>query len=138
MHAAQTLLASGKRSWPSWLVVASLAAVLLSGCSGSAPSAVDDGQARDTLKTALDGWKKGDSPSALKEASPSIIVQDLDWINGDKLVDYQLDGDSKTREANLYIPVKLTIKRGQGKEVKKSVSYIVSTNPTHTVFRAFN
>jgi len=107
----------------------------MSGCSGSRYDAVDPGRARDALKVALDGWKKGDTPAALKEGSPPIVVQDLDWIGGAKLVDYQVDGDGKAREANLYVPVKLTLRSRQGKEIKKSVSYVVATSPRLMVFR---
>src|SRR5436190_1117633 len=59
----------------------------LSGCSGGGGRAapVDPPRAREALVTALDSWKKGEKPEALKEASPSIVVQDFDWmaIEGD-------------------------------------------------------
>jgi hypothetical protein len=115
-----------------------LAAVaMMLGCSTSQRAApVDAERARDTLKIVLEGWKKGDLPSALKDAAPSITVQDMDWLAGARLVDYQLAGDGKKVEANLYVPVKLTLRTPQGKEVKKSVSYVVGTSPILTVFRA--
>lgn len=113
------------------------AATLLAGCSGSQTAPVDAERARDALKTTLDGWKKGDTPAALKEGSPSITVQDLDWMAGARLVDYQVDGEGKAVEANLYVPVKLTLRTKDGKEVKKNVSYVVGTSPILTVFRNF-
>lgn len=115
----------------------SAAATLLAGCSGSKNAPVDADRARDALKTTLDGWKKGDSPAALKDGSPSITVQDLDWLAGARLVDYQVDGEGKAVEANLYVPVKLTLRTKDGKEVKKNVSYVVGTSPIVTVFRNF-
>jgi hypothetical protein len=113
-------------------------AAILSGCSGSQhAAAVDPARAREALTIVLDGWKKGDSPSSLKDGSPAITVQDLDWLGGSRLLDYQVTGDGKAVEANLYVPVKLTLKTPEGREIKKSVSYVVGTSPIVTVFRDF-
>ena len=118
------------------VVSCATAALLLSGCSHSPRAApVDATRAHEALKTALDGWKKGDSPSALQDGS-SITVQDVDWLAGARLVDYQVDGESKAVEANLYVPVKLTLRTTKGKEVRKKVNYVVGTSPIVTVFRA--
>jgi hypothetical protein len=119
-------------------VVGLSAAAMMAGCSGSQRAApVDASRARVALKTALDGWKKGEAASALKDGSPPIVVQDLDWLAGAKLVDYQVAGEGKEVEANLHVPVDLTLRTPQGKEVKKSVSYVVGTSPYLTVFRDF-
>jgi hypothetical protein len=113
-------------------------AAMLAGCSGSGRAApVDASRAREALTIALDGWKKGDSPSALKDGSPSITVQDLDWLGGARLLEYRVTGEGKAVEANLYVPVDLTLKTAQGRETKKSVSYVVGTSPIVTVFRDF-
>jgi hypothetical protein len=110
----------------------------MAGCSGSQrAAAVDPERAREALKITLDSWKKGEPPSAVQGGSPSITAQDLDWMAGAKLVDYQVTGDGKAVEANLYVPVKLTLRSPQGREVTKSVSYVVGTSPRVTVFRAF-
>lgn len=111
---------------------------LFAGCNGSQRAApVDADRAREALKTTLDGWKKGDKPETLKEGTPSITVQDMDWMGGARLVDYQVDGDGKAVEANLFVPVKLTLRTKDGKELKKNVSYVVGTSPIVTVFRNF-
>jgi hypothetical protein len=113
-------------------------AAILAGCSGSQrAAAVDPARAREALTTALDGWKKGDTPTSLKDGSPAITVQDLDWLAGAKLLAYEVTGDGKAVEANLYVPVKLTLKTPEGREIKKSVSYVVGTSPIVTVFRDF-
>jgi hypothetical protein len=120
-------------------LVASIAATLgiLVGCSGEGQRApaVDPSRARDTLRTTLDGWKKGETLETLKAGSPSIVAQDFDWMAGSKLVSYEVVGDGKFDDANLRIPVKLTLKTPQGEEVKKQVSYVVGTSPELTVFR---
>jgi hypothetical protein len=118
------------------LLVVLTALATVAGCS-QRPASVDADRAREALKLTLDGWKKGDTPASLKDGSPSITAQDLDWMTGAKLVDYQVTGEGKKVESNLYIPVKLTLKTKQGKEVKKDVSYIVGTSPIVTVFRNF-
>ena len=120
------------------VAVALLAALAIAGCSGGerAP-AVNPSLAREALHTALDGWKDGKTPDALKAASPSIVVQDFDWMAGFRLVGYEVTGDGKDDDANLRIPVTLTMRSPQGKEVRKNVSYVVGTAPTLTVFRDF-
>jgi hypothetical protein len=117
--------------------VISLAIVvaLLGGCSQRV-TPVDAERAREILKTTLDVWKKGDTPASLSNNIPAITAQDLDWLGGAKLVDYEVTGDGKSREANLHVPVTLTLKTAKGKEVKKKVTYIVATSPYLSVFRA--
>lgn len=119
------------------VVAALIVAAVFAGCSGSQHAAVDSSRARDALKVTLDGWKKGDTPSSLKEGSPSIVAQDMDWLAGAKLVDYQVVGEGKEVESNLYVPVQLTMRNAKGKEVKKKVNYVVGTSPILTVFRDF-
>lgn len=112
---------------------------LLSGCSGPAKSArVEPSRAREALRTALESWKKGEPIESLKSASPPIVAQDFDWMAGSKLVGYEVTGDGKDDDANLRIPVRLTLRNTQGAEVQKSVSYVVGTSPAITVFRDFN
>jgi hypothetical protein len=97
---------------------------------------VDSPKAVETLKIALDAWKTGKKTQELKAATPSIVVQDMDWDGGSKLLDYQITGPGTEQDANLRCPVKLTLRDPQGQEVKKDVSYIVGTDPVLTVFRA--
>lgn len=96
---------------------------------------VDAPRARESLKTALDRWKKGEAPSALKSARPAIVVQDMDWEGGASLVDYRIEGDGKGDTANLRVPVALSLRDAGGRDAKKSVTYVVGTSPTITVFR---
>ena len=66
-----------------WVIVASLAVLatlLLPGCSDpSRAHAVNELSARDALKTALDGWKNGQTPASFASASTPMIVQDFEW-----------------------------------------------------------
>lgn len=124
---------------PSPALIVTLAAALAAGCSGGgsgAAGAVDAPKAREALKAALDGWKRGDKPEKLQSASPPMTVSDMDWQAGAKLLSYQMKDDGKEYGPNLNVPVDLTIRTPQGKEAKKTVSYVVGTSPTVTVFRA--
>ena len=118
------------------IVTVAAALAVVTGCSGgSKAAAVDAPKARQALETALESWKKGTQPDELKNGSPPMTVQDLDWMNGLKLMDYQIDENIKDEDANLRIPVKLTLKDTKGKEIKKQVRYVVGTSPSVTVFR---
>jgi hypothetical protein len=113
-------------------------AALVAGCSGGSGGSaapVDAPKAREALKAALDGWKRGDKPEKFQSASPPMTVSDMDWQAGAKLINYQVKDDGKEYGPNLNVPVDLTIRTPQGKEAKKTVSYIVGTSPTVTVFR---
>jgi hypothetical protein len=122
------------------VILACLAAMVLlalSGCSSGSAHAVDPSRARDALVSALDHWKKGETPRSLSSASPAMTVQDFEWERGAKLVDYQLLGDGESRDANLSVQVKLTLadEKSKSKTVEKTVSYLVGTSPSVTVFR---
>jgi hypothetical protein len=72
----------------------------------------------------------------LKNSTPTITAQDLDWMGGAKLVNYEVTGEGKSIESNLFVPVTLSMKTPAGKDVKKKVTYIVATSPYVSVFRS--
>lgn len=112
-----------------------LAVLTFSGCSGSSAHAVDSPRARDALIAALDHWKNGDAPASVA----SMTIQDFEWERGARLLGYELQGDGQARGANLSVKVKLTLAPGpgksNGKNIEKSVYYLVGTSPSVTVFR---
>lgn len=112
---------------------------MIAGCTGGARHAdpVDPERAREALRTTLEAWKKGESVAALKSGSPPIVAQDFDWMAGYRLVTFEVDGAGKDDDANLRIPVTLTLRSAQGKEIRKAVTYVVGTSPSITVFRDF-
>src|SRR5271168_4815811 len=77
-----------------WVIAACLvvlATLLLPGCSNSSvANPVNELQARDALKIALDAWKKGETSGSLASSSTPMTVQDFEWDTGSKLLDYQL------------------------------------------------
>lgn len=120
----------------SYLALA-LIALAATGCSERvAATPLDSSKALDALRFTLDAWKKGDSVEQLKAGSPSIVAQDLEWLGGASLVAYRIEGEGEKVDSNLKVPVKLTLKKG-GKDASQTATYLVTTSPTITVFRAF-
>ncbi len=119
------------------LIGTALCMLVLAGCSSgpyeSAP--VNPEIARETLNAALESWKEGAAIEALKEESPSIVVQDFDWSAGMKLLDYEVLDDGKPESANLVARVKLSLEDKEGAKSEKTVTYVVGTAPVLTVFR---
>jgi hypothetical protein len=116
-----------------------LVVLFIAGCSSSSQAhAVNPSVARESLKTALEQWKKGESPRSLATFATPMTVQDFDWIAGARLIDYQVVEDGKAYDANLRIRVKLTLSdpaNANGKSAEKTVWYLVGTSPSVTVFR---
>ena len=122
-----------------WVVAASLgvlAILMLSGCSGpSRANPVDPSLARESLKVALDHWKKGEDPKSLQSSATPMTAKDYEWDSGAKLLDYQIL-DEKVEDPNLRVQVKITLsQQGKSKAVEKKASYVVGTSPSVTVFR---
>jgi hypothetical protein len=122
------------------VIAACLGAMLIlafSGCSSGSAHAVDQPRAREALKTALDHWKQGENPRSLSSSATPMTVQDLEWEGGAKLVDYQIMDDGQTADANLRVKVRLTTSgaKAGSKSTEKTVSYLVTTSPSVTVFR---
>jgi hypothetical protein len=106
------------------------------GCSsGPVHTPVGAGKARETLRTALESWKRGDRADALQAGSPPIYVIDAEWQAGAKLVEYQVTGDGQEKDAHLLCPVQLTVREPGGKVVRREVTYVISTAPNLTVSR---
>ncbi|WZO99280.1 hypothetical protein EP7_000879 [Isosphaeraceae bacterium EP7] len=111
---------------------------LIFGCNEQERAApVEPAKAREALVQALECWKRGEPIETLKSASPPIVAQDFDWMAGKKLAAYEVAGKGKDDDANLRIPVKLTLLTPQGQQSTKSVNYVVGTSPALTVFRDF-
>lgn len=126
------------RNRSSRVLFLALAAFLAAGCAEQvAPTSLDSSKALDALKTTLDAWKNGGTVDSLKTASPPIVAQDMDWQGGAKLIDYKIDGSGKGVDSNLRVPVQITLQSKDGKDSVKTVSYLVTTSPAITVFRAF-
>lgn len=107
----------------------------LTGCSDKVGAPVDVHTAQQTLVTALDGWKDGKVPEDLFEERPSIAVQEMEWSNGTKLLDYEIVSDDQPVGPNLVATVKLRLGKDDGKVTEKMATYVVGTSPKLTVYR---
>lgn len=113
-----------------WLLFAS------AGCgAGRKLPPVNAEKAREALRVVLSSWKEGKSPEQLRAGSPAIIVQDFDWFAGCQLVSYEIAEADYADEGNLHCPVRLRLKRADGTEADKDVTYLITTSPVTTVFR---
>ena len=110
-----------------------LTLTLIIGCGSS--HTVQPDVAVKTLRTALESWKNGQSPDSLQKASPPIIVQDLDWTSGAKLMEFEILEGGEPVDANLYAQVKLKLRDSAGSDTDRTVTYVVGTSPKLTVFR---
>jgi hypothetical protein len=106
------------------------------GCSGKFNNApVDAPKARETLRAALESWKKGDKVDALQGGSPPIYVIDPEWQAGTELKEFEVLGEGEEKDAHLFCSVKLTASGAGGQEVTRNVTYVISTKPNLTVSR---
>ena len=84
-------------------------------------AAVDAPLARESLKFALDHWKKGEAPESLLSSETPMTAQDFEWASGAKLLDYQLLDEGSVEDANLRVQVKITLgEQGKSKAVEKT------------------
>lgn len=117
-----------------WLVAAG--GLAAAGCSdGPRNAPVDTAKARDTLKAALESWKRGEKAEQLQSASPPIFVIDQEWQAGVALKDYKILGDGIEQDALLSCPVRLTTRPAGGGDTTREVTFLVSTAPNLTVSR---
>lgn len=110
-------------------------ALAAAGCGAGHPGPSDPGVGRDTLKAALDAWKKGDSPDAYKQTAPAVTVVDRHWQKGTKLLDYEIDGTGTPDGFDVQFKVKLTTQEPGGKKAQDKAVYNVSTAPKLVIVR---
>ena len=117
------------------LIVATL--LFATGCQNAATEHRVDGMlARKNLETVLEGWKSGEQPNAWRTKSPEIVVQDIDWMTGAKLLAYEIIEEGKLVDANMHCKVKLMLEDGNQNRNEKNVTYLIGTSPICTVFRS--
>lgn len=106
--------------------------VLSAGGCGGPPDPPDRGEAVTALRTALEGWQRGDRPDAL----PSVRVVDPDWARGARLTRFEIDeGQAQPSGYDMGVPVKLWLEGGR--KNPRPVKYTVTTRPAPVVVRDF-
>jgi hypothetical protein len=118
-----------------WTLLAlALSFAVVSGC-GNQEAERELKLASDSVTTALDAWKRGDSAKSLLTSSPSVEFHDDDWQSGARLTDFEIvqtyhDTDGAPRSA-----VKLTLERDGGRKDTIQVTYQAKTEPKIVVAR---
>jgi hypothetical protein len=114
--------------------LASLAALEFAGCGKARPKANAD-LARETLRVALDAWKKGQLVDALQDLSPPIHVTDHEWREGFALLEYKISDKDQLFGPGLRCQVRLSLRNPRGKTVNKQATYTVGTNNALMIVR---
>lgn len=104
------------------------------GCGPAKAPMSDASQAKELLQSMLNEWKAGTKMDGMKQRNPPIYVTEDLWRGSNKLVDYELVGESETLGSNIRFQVKLKCGKGS-KSVEKSVRYLVTTRPALTMVR---
>lgn len=119
------------------LALSLILAAVAPGCGGASAEsgAADAERARQVLRDTLDSWKKGEPLSATALRTPSVHVDDEDWLAGARLVGYRIEKGDELSGDHLRCPVVLTFRGNRGKARTMSVVYHVATDPTPVVTR---
>lgn len=107
------------------------------GC-GSQPMelAGDEEAAQTVVAQALDAWKAGQAPDALRKVNPAVHVADEDWGAGKSLKSYTVSGEPQEEGGHWRVQAVLTIAAEGEPEVTKNVAYAVTTEPAITILRS--
>jgi hypothetical protein len=117
------------------MTTVSLLFLFISGCADKVGGPVNSNLALQTLEMVLESWKEGSAPEELLKQSSPIIVQETEWTDENKLVDYEvLDGETSSGP-NLVATVKLKLSKADGAITEKTATYLVTTSPKLTVYR---
>lgn len=116
------------------LLVAGVTPLIL-GCGQGPPPSADKTRALSALRTALQSWKVGESPDAVKN---TLFIQMIDpaWERGAKLEKFEIEESlAQPSGFDLGVPVKMWIENSGGSA--KTIKYTVSTSPALVITRDF-
>ncbi len=120
--------------WRRKLCVGGLLALCLTfGCARTARDLkLDPELGRESLEQALRDWSAGKQPADLR---PRIIMRDQEWEAGTGLVSFTIQtADVSSDGTNLYLPVVRELRDARGRVSRSTLTYIVGTSPTITIF----
>ncbi len=111
------------------VVVLFLLALACAGCSGSSlPPQANADISREKLKQALDAWQNGLSVDDLAKANPPLYFNDPK-PSVLQLIEYKMAEESTFFGQSVRIGVELTLKKKDGKTLKKKTGYLIDTSP---------
>jgi len=109
--------------------------IVLSGCGQTVAENVDPGQAERVLRTALDAWKDGKTNADLEAQQPSIIMNEADWTNGNRLLEYKMTDTGKLDGRQVRWVVQIKLQDKNGKVTDRKATYIIDTIPRVVIVR---
>jgi hypothetical protein len=101
----------------------------------SSDVAFDPEQARTTLVTALDAWKKGEAKS-LSKRKPPIRFEDDDLLTGLRLAEYEIEEPDRPIKLHEDVGVILELRDAKGRNVHREARYQVGLEPGLSVLRS--
>lgn len=116
-------------------VAAALLTVVGCGARSARNLKLDKELAHNSLETCLKAWKSREKIESLTQLKPPMICRDSDWETGATLQDFKFVGVETDDGTNLHSAVELSMLDKYGREVRKSVKYVVGTSPSITVLR---
>lgn len=105
-----------------------VAALCLSGCTSQLPPPADGQLAARSLSTALDAWRRGQSPRDLQSLAQPIHFNDQLWSGGAALSGYEI-GTGQPNGQGWTCPVTLTLRKSGSSSSQRHVNYQIDTQP---------
>ena len=113
-----------------------LGVFLAAGCQRQLAAPASEEKATAALTASLDAWKAGASPADLEARAPAIIINDPQWKNGVRLLDYQIQSGCKPAGQDLRYVVNLTLTDPEGKTTQTvQASYTIGTASAIVIVR---
>ena len=116
-------------------LLAALLLIAVVGCGRgnvAPPGPSDPAKAKQALTQALDAWRSGAKPDSV---SPTI-VSDEEWAGGAQLLSYELQGDGAVFGTSIRQKAMLEVRGADGKALRKTALYQISTAPKVTINRS--
>ena len=106
------------------------------GCGGRPAESLPQGdldRAEAALQAALDAWKRGGQPGAVR--GPVSAVTDPDWADGGRLLDYMIYNAEGRPGEGICCGVILSLRDKGGRTTKKDVVYALSGSEPFVIAR---
>jgi hypothetical protein len=112
-----------------WTAFGLACMLALAGCGPREITAAgSEDEALEVLTAALDAWKSGQKPDALRQENPPMYVRDFDWSEGRSLKEFKPHDAPKEHGGEWRVMALLTL-TGAGKPDEQTlVAYSVTTD----------
>ena len=118
-----------------YLFPAALCLGLVLGCVKGPAESADINQAGPALRTALEAWKSGKSQQELADQQPSIIMNEDDWRERKRLIDYRMEEEGTLHGRQVVWRVQIKLQDKSGKAEDHKAKYVIDTTPRIVIVR---